>query len=276
MGPSAEQVVKFEPEGVRITLPPDFPKAAPTGLATGLTIKGDFEITVGFEILKDELPGDPSAKATRLTVMAGWEMAGHNCFKITRSLGPRGNAQFVAHLHYADKGKHDTQMVNAGFKSGKLRVIRHQGAVSFYVSDGGEFVLIHEKDFVPGDLDNVRVVAILNDDKASLDVRITEFTIKADGIVKGPTAPESRIALWKDDGRALRLPVEPGQKVVFNDAGIRVPAVVAQQTNPSHGWLAAGLIIGVFVLLALVISLAVLIVVYLRSTRDQALKPTQK
>jgi hypothetical protein len=51
-GPHAPDCVKFEPEGIHITLPPTFPRQRPgTGVVTDFGVRGDFEITVGFEIL---------------------------------------------------------------------------------------------------------------------------------------------------------------------------------------------------------------------------------
>src|SRR5436309_12619625 len=48
-GPDNEQCVKFEPEGLRITLPAGHPGTRPsTGVATAFGMKGDFEVTIGF------------------------------------------------------------------------------------------------------------------------------------------------------------------------------------------------------------------------------------
>src|SRR4051794_24251330 len=59
IGPDTEQCVKFEPEGLRITLPRGHPKMRPnTGVAFPFAVKGDFEITVGFAILHEPEPAD--------------------------------------------------------------------------------------------------------------------------------------------------------------------------------------------------------------------------
>src|SRR5207237_877918 len=50
-GPEAEQCVHFEPEGLRLTLPAGHAGERPEhGLSTGLTLHGDFDVTVHFEI----------------------------------------------------------------------------------------------------------------------------------------------------------------------------------------------------------------------------------
>ena len=59
----AEQCVQFEQAGVRIALPAGEPAAA--GLRSGFGVKGDFEITVNFEVLKDPDPADVGKAGTR-------------------------------------------------------------------------------------------------------------------------------------------------------------------------------------------------------------------
>src|SRR5205807_596857 len=51
-GPDAPDCVKFGPDGIRYTLPAGYPRQRPgTGVITDFGVKGDFEITIGFEIL---------------------------------------------------------------------------------------------------------------------------------------------------------------------------------------------------------------------------------
>src|SRR5437763_376913 len=52
LGPDAKTCVQFEPAGLRLTLPDNHSKERPfTGLASNFGIKGDFELTVAFEVL---------------------------------------------------------------------------------------------------------------------------------------------------------------------------------------------------------------------------------
>jgi hypothetical protein len=53
MGPDSAECVKFEPDGLRITLPAGVAGSRPgTGVVTGFGVHGDFEITIGYEILQ--------------------------------------------------------------------------------------------------------------------------------------------------------------------------------------------------------------------------------
>src|SRR5437660_12600484 len=56
-GPDAENCVHFEPQGLRIKTSPDFPSDhSSTGIVYKSLLKGDFEITTDFEILREPQP----------------------------------------------------------------------------------------------------------------------------------------------------------------------------------------------------------------------------
>src|SRR3954447_15916767 len=57
IGADAGQCVKFEPEGLRISLRPG-KNHEPTGVATAFGVTGDFEITVHYEVLEEPAPED--------------------------------------------------------------------------------------------------------------------------------------------------------------------------------------------------------------------------
>jgi serine/threonine protein kinase/DNA-directed RNA polymerase subunit RPC12/RpoP len=98
-GPDAPDCVKFEPEGLRITLPSTFPRQRPgTGVVTGFGVRGDFEITVGFEILGWPRPG-AGGNPTELQLVivpnkapqpGKWQKATQNYASLSRR-APRGN-----------------------------------------------------------------------------------------------------------------------------------------------------------------------------------------
>src|SRR6476646_1308178 len=54
LGPDAEKCVKFDAEGLRITLPAGFQGTRPsTGVVSVFGLKGDFEITLRYELLAE-------------------------------------------------------------------------------------------------------------------------------------------------------------------------------------------------------------------------------
>ena len=55
-GPNAAGLVKAEEEGLRITLPAKQDKPEPVGVRALVGVKGDFEITAGYEFLQADAP----------------------------------------------------------------------------------------------------------------------------------------------------------------------------------------------------------------------------
>jgi hypothetical protein len=98
LGPDAQHYVKFEPEGLRITLPLGWGGERPsTGLVAGLAVKGDFEITIGFEILKEPEPADAGESGTRLSLGVFQDTPKPNVATISRStVAKTGRKVFVA------------------------------------------------------------------------------------------------------------------------------------------------------------------------------------
>jgi DNA-directed RNA polymerase subunit RPC12/RpoP len=69
-GPEVAECVKFRPDGLRISLPPTYPRQREgTGVATDFGVKGDFEITVGYEILNEPPPQRDGPNSTELQLV---------------------------------------------------------------------------------------------------------------------------------------------------------------------------------------------------------------
>jgi hypothetical protein len=87
IGPQAEKCVRFEPAGLRITLPQGHPGfRSATGVLTYLTVRGDFEITVRFEILTEPEKQDVGPFGTRLSLQAGMEIPDQDQVKFARAV----------------------------------------------------------------------------------------------------------------------------------------------------------------------------------------------
>ena len=92
-GPNAREQMFEEPEGLRIVLPSDAERQDPIGLVTRFPIRGDFEITAAYEILRSDKPSagygtgpractytrrPPAGKRSILAVITG-STAGKSC-----------------------------------------------------------------------------------------------------------------------------------------------------------------------------------------------------
>lgn len=244
-GPDATGCVRFEPEGLRITLPLNYPsQRSGTGVVTEFGIKGDFEITLGFEILKEPsagLGGNPTD--LRLIVVPQerpepevWFKSTQNRASLGREAAGRGNVGgFVADPTkwnpILPKDKWGNEIFNnieshpnykrvlAKAKSGKLRLVRTGAELFYYMSDGAneDFALLQKSDFGAKDLRNVRVLASTGEPLAAFDVRVSDLRIRADAFAKeaplailpAPPAPprgQWLIALLIGGGVAVTLP----------------------------------------------------------------------
>ncbi|HKI36101.1 MAG TPA: protein kinase [Gemmataceae bacterium] len=219
-GPDVAECVRYEPAGLRLTFPRGFPGPRPgTGLTIPVAAKGDFEITLGFEILQEPEPADAGTQQTLFSLDVVLDAPGDTVATIGRKVDGRGGTQFLAWMTVWDEAAHKDRGRGKGFpttaKSGRLRMVRAGSTLSYCASDGpdGEFVLLDKFPFAAEDLKFVRLLGSTGGPQASLDVRATDLRIRA--------------------GSLPELPEKSGGK----------------------GWLAAGTILGLLILVLAAISL---------------------
>lgn len=192
-GPDADQCVKFEPAGLRITLPrayegpPGFFGERPdTGVVIPFTVKGDFEITLSYEILQEPKKKDAGHPQTRFTLDVAVERATNTATMFSRRVEKSGGPQFSAWVSVwdAQNGKNQAQWQDfrAESKTGQLRVVRTGNLLSYYAADGvgGGLKLLREFPFSAEAVEDIRITGSTGAGKeAALDVRVTDFTIRA-------------------------------------------------------------------------------------------------
>jgi RNA polymerase sigma factor (sigma-70 family) len=211
-GPDVEQCVRFEPAGLRCVLPAGYPGERPaTGVATDFGVRGDFEVTARYEILQEpRAPGWGNPTRLLLAVVPGerpvadvWCQANQNRAELARHLpGPNQVGQFVADLtrwnpvlprdpwgnQIFDRIEvHHKQLGPAAAGAGRLRLVRRGATLFFYTSEepGETFTLLSRGGFGTKDLKDVRLLAATGGPAASLDVRVTDLRLRADGFVRG-------------------------------------------------------------------------------------------
>jgi WD40 repeat protein len=194
-GPDAEQCVKFEPDGLRITLPAGYNgERGAVGLATHIAAHGDFEITTNFEVLAEPTTADAGKNDTRFSIMAGFESPKQDVARVTRGVRADSGPQFVAWsaLWDAQQGKNKNHYGSrpTSAKTGRLRLVRSGSIVSFFVAEGldNEFVLLQEYPFTEADVRNLSLVGSTSGPKAGLDVRFWDFHVRANELFGVPAA----------------------------------------------------------------------------------------
>jgi serine/threonine protein kinase len=201
VGPDAEDCVRFEPKGLRITLPAGYDgppgwhgERPDTGLVIPVIVKGDFEITVRFEILKEPDPPDAGFPQTRLSLDVAVDRARNSVAALSRRVEKWGGSEFLTWVSLWDEeaGKHQQRF--KGFptqaKTGRLRLARTGSVVTYSVSEGdqADFTPLLQYTFSDEDLEDVRILGSTGGPKAVLDARVWDLRVRAASLSQ--TTPE--------------------------------------------------------------------------------------
>jgi DNA-directed RNA polymerase subunit RPC12/RpoP len=248
-GPDAKTFVKFEPEGMRLTLPRGHPgHLAQVGLRARIAVEGDFDFVVSFEILKEPEPADAGKDQTRFTLDVVLDAPHHDVATLSRRVSVSGGHQFFPWMRVWDapSGK-PQQRGKKGYpakaKTGRLRMVRTGSDLSCFVSEGADedFTLLQKSPFSADTSIEVRFVGTTGGEKAALDVRLTGLTARAEKLTGLPEA-----ALDRKEG---------GQD----------PLAANRHQTDRRGWLAAALVIGLAIALAFAVAVGTWL--YLRQRR---------
>jgi serine/threonine protein kinase len=204
-GPNAQKCVRFETEGLRITLPRGWDaERENTGVNLNVAIKGDFEITLSYEILQEPTPREAGNQQTRITLGVQLEKEGSTLGTISRRVQAKGATQHVAWMMFPDEATGQRKQMGKGFatraKSGRLRLSRTGSVLSYLVAEGSdnEFTLLQEYPFDSENVDHIHVAGSTGNARCSLDVRVSDLHIRAESLgEKSATAtPLSRNKGW--------------------------------------------------------------------------------
>jgi predicted Zn finger-like uncharacterized protein len=194
--------IGWEPEGARITMPSGQGKIPTTGVAAQFRIKGDFEITTTFEILKAEKPTE--GYGVGVSIYAAIDSDAGNAVSLARRVGNKGGVNFLSDRMTPNpaKGQPDHYVRTKPSKAsiGKLRVQRAGSMVRFLYSDGekADFAPIYqdnkkclEIEFGAGEIRYFQIGGDAGDSEAALDARLLDLTVEAEelpGLAEAPKA----------------------------------------------------------------------------------------
>jgi hypothetical protein len=170
-----ENLLAEEPGGLHINLPKTFKhKWGGVGLRSGFGVKGDFDMTLAFEILHFEVP--PSGYG-----------AGVGLFIYTRGVHS-GVCRLVKNdgvpvVSWEVNGDNNRQGKRAAEEmSGRLRLQRTGTTLSFLWApaiEGGSFQEIQHVELGSDEVEKIRLVALNGQTKTPVDARLLEFTIRS-------------------------------------------------------------------------------------------------
>jgi hypothetical protein len=207
-GPGANTSIGFDSQGLRIVLPREHGMKPAVGIVLNTGVKGDFEITMEFEVVEVEKPqvGNGAGPTIWITMVSptneaattGWHRQpdDKSVFFWHRASTPIGEER----VHHG--GSNPTE-----HRSGKLRLARSGAILAYLVAEGqsDSFREIDQFELGENDVDTVRFAADNGGSPTLVDVRIQAVKIIADALGE-PTPlppPSSRWPLWLGVGVIL-------------------------------------------------------------------------
>ena len=199
--PVREGNFRWETGGARITMPAGAGKLKTAGVAANFQIKGDFEITASYEILKADQPTEGYGVGVSLFVAI--EPEALDAVSLARRVGVKGSVNFLSDRMTPTDAKvvHVIKTRASKAAAGKLRIQRTGSAARFFIADGdnADFVPIYqdakaktiEAAFDTGDIRYFQIGGDAGDSEAALDLRLLDLVVFADelpGLIERPNA----------------------------------------------------------------------------------------
>jgi serine protease Do len=156
-----------------------------TGLYTLFSVRGDFEVTLSFEVLKADRPKTGYGVGPVLYAANHRDSHESEAVSLARRLLPDGKAVFVSdHLRRQAKWAHKIKSLPPAATAGRLRLERQGAVVRFRVSEGNnpKFVTVAEVEFGRADIHLVQVGGSTGRSESGLDLRLLELTVRAEAL----------------------------------------------------------------------------------------------
>ena len=249
-GPDAARSVRYETDGLRIALPPGYQGKRPEiGFGTRFPVRGDFEITLAFEILQETPSAEPDIGA-RIGLSVILNTPADNMATFSRRAAAAGT-EFVTWRSMSAEPNGPTEaatkVIKTKAKSGRLRMVRSGDNLFYFAAEGDdpEFKLLNKTTLRKEDLKTVRFFAATGDKDAAVDVRFTRLRIRADAFLPPPaisldSTPKlvERVEYLFREGIANRpelhlLGADAGAMVSIQPEGLRFQ-IPAGRKNPGE------------------------------------------
>jgi hypothetical protein len=191
VGVNAEKCMRFEPEGLRLSVPAGFTELdGHVALHTGVILKGDFEVTVNYEILRLPEPGNAGPE-TGVALSAARHSPDTCVAGVSRRVVEKGVPQFAAWATWFERvgkpSRHEGNTVLTRGKTGRLRLVRRGGELIYFASEDadGDLTFLNRIVVGPLDVQKLRLLGFTGGPNASLDARLWDLRIRADSISHG-------------------------------------------------------------------------------------------
>ena len=205
IGTQTRQAVRRTSKGLVIKLPlPNGPRDPQIGVATKFSVAGDFEVTVGYELIQVDQPDEGYGAGLALFLDKGGTK--ERAILARRRL-PDGRSILRANLIRPEgkKTKYDHKNIVVQANRGRLRFVRTGSTLRYLFADGDseQFREVRTIEFGTAPV-RVRVCASTGRSTKPLVVCLTELSIRAEELPYGLPAPQRR-RIWGVWGMFLVL-----------------------------------------------------------------------
>lgn len=182
-GEYAGDLVKLQPDGLRITIPPGLGKPDPTGVSPNFRVRGDFDISAEFEVVRPIQPGDGYGIGVQIhveTLTSDAATIGWNY-----QPGPAGMTFTSSHITGpSDRRRYARQTKPARARSGTLRLTRRESTVTSSFRDGpnAKEVVLRQIELGKDDITKVLLTAHTGWSSHPIDARLLGLSIAADSL----------------------------------------------------------------------------------------------
>ncbi len=226
IGPEVDRMAKTDAQGLRFNVPAERESGAPVGVESRLRLHGDFEITLAYELLA--LPDPPPNLGAGLYMRVQFDSADSLQAHIGRVKLPAGNRVGANYITTGPDGKEMFKGITAQSAkepSGRLRLVRTGKKLIYQFADGaGGFQELATKEFGSADVIAVRAHCTTGwQTKSGVEVRLINLDLRSEQMPNkdAPPAPNT----------------------------VDEPNVAPQGGKPGTWLIAAGLVLGVHILL---------------------------
>jgi WD40 repeat protein len=189
-------VIKPEDEGLRITLPANRKRTDMVGVSMDCDVKGNFEITVGYDLLRANQPMKGHGVGLELYITTATQRPeGLGFYRMARV--KEGDVYLSTRMTTSKDGakqyKHEVSPTSS--RSGQLRLTRDGENVAFWVAEGpmGAFRKLFVNHVGPEDLKSIRIAAFPGWEPNVVDLRIKDLRIRGLNAGEAPAGPVSRL-----------------------------------------------------------------------------------
>lgn len=246
VGSGAKECVKFEDQGVRITLPAGTSRP-PIGVATNFGLKGDFDVSVSYEIFREPEQDDSGAPNTGTRISLTLKLDATSEAAIRRKITPALPVHILAWRTIRPAGETKQSQKGANFpvthKTGRLRLERKGTEVSYYLADGdGDFKLLTTFPFVADDIQTIQLTGHASSPTAALDARFKDLRVEAASLPRkavAVAAPTDKIPT-KEYAQTYREPFRGTDVEGWQLSGPKVGECVRFEPAGLHFTLPAG------------------------------------